>query len=201
MTTGIVILAAGESARMGTPKQLLNYREKTLLQHTVDTARALVGTPILVVLGAHAAQIRLRLDAPGVLVAENANWRDGMGGSVRTGLEALLAESPDLLSATFLLCDQPLLSTNTIRHLITTCERTGQVIVASEYNGVLGVPALFPRKFFPELLALDGKSGAQAIIHAHASEAIGVPFSEGAVDIDTRSDYEFLIEPNPLTAA
>jgi len=189
MSTGVVILAAGESARMGEPKQLLAYRGKTLLRHTIDTALSLDGAAVVVVLGAHAAQIRAQLDDQRVLVAENPDWRNGMGGSLRTGLSALLAARPDVSAAIFLLCDQPLFSSDALGNLIATHERTGSAIVASEYGGALGVPALFARSMFPELLALKGDVGARQIIRAHRDQATGVPFQDGAVDIDTPADY------------
>lgn len=189
MSTGIVILAAGESARIGEPKQLLAYRGKTLLHHAIDTALSLRCAPVVVVLGAHAAQIRAQLDDSRVLIAENPDWRDGMGGSLRAGLRALLAAHPEISAAIFLLCDQPLMSTNTLSILVATHERTGCAIVASEYGGACGVPALFARAFFPELLALDGTNGARQIIRAHRDQTIGVPFHDGAFDIDTPADY------------
>ena len=193
MSTGIVILAAGESARMGEPKQLLEFRGKTLLHHAVDAALALRVVPV-VVLGAHANPIRTQLDARPVIVAENSGWREGMGTSLRTGLSALLTAVPKTSAAIFMLCDQPLLTATTLGLLIATHERTGRAIVASEYGGTLGVPALFARSLFPELLALDGAEGARQIIQTHRDKAIGVPFPDGLVDIDTPTDYSCLCE-------
>ncbi len=200
MNTGIVILAAGESARMGKPKQLLAYRGETLLDHTINVALEL-DAPVVVVLGAHAAQIHAQLDESRVLFAENPDWRDGMGGSLRTGLRALLDAHPQTDAAIFLLCDQPLLTAETLTNLIAAHQRTGPAIVASEYDHALGVPALFARELFPELLALTGAGGAQQIIRAHRDQAVGVPFPDGAVDIDTPADYRSLSElstPTPV---
>ena len=197
MSTGIVILAAGESARMGEPKQLLPYRGTTLLQHSINTALSVHGTTVVVVLGAHAAQIRAELNDPRVLVTVNPDWADGMGSSLRTGLRALLGAQPDVSAAIFLLCDQPLVSTATLHNLICTHERTGFAIVASEYDGILGVPALFAREMFQQLLALRGSEGARQVIRAHRDEAIGVTFQDGAVDIDTPADYAQLRDELP----
>lgn len=189
MNTGIVILAAGESARMGEPKQLLPFRGKPMLQHTIDTALSISGAPVVVVLGAHAAQIRAQLDEPCAIIAENSDWRDGMGSSLRVGLSTLLAASPGIFAVLFLVCDQPLLSATTLGILIATHQQSGRAIVASEYGGALGVPALFARSMFPELLAMDGAGGARQIIQAHRDQAVGVPFPDGAVDLDTPADY------------
>ena len=203
MSTGVVILAAGESARMGEPKQLFAYRGKTLLGHAIDTAHSLPDAPIVVVIGAHSAQIRAQIDGSRVIIAENADWRDGMGGSLREGLSALLAAHPEISAAIFLVCDQPLLSATTLSILIATHQQSGRAIVASEYGGTLGVPVLFARAMFPELLALDGADGARQIIRTHRDRAIGVPFPDGAVDIDTPADHENLrnslpVCPNPI---
>lgn len=200
MSTGIVILAAGESARMGEPKQLLPYRGTTLLQHSINTALSVQGATVVVVLGAHAAEIRAELDDPSVLVTVNPDWADGMGSSLRAGMRALLGAQPDVSAAIFLLCDQPRVSTPTLGNLISTHERTGFAIVASEYDGILGVPALFAREMFQQLLALRGSEGARQIIRAHRDEAIGVSFQDGAVDIDTPADYAQLCNelPTPI---
>ncbi len=197
MSTGLVILAAGESKRMGEPKQLLAYRGSTILHNAIDAALSLPDAPVVVVLGAHAAQIRTGLNDPRLLIAENPDWREGMGGSLRTGLSALLTAHPEISAVIFLLCDQPLLCVTTLHKLIATHERTGCAIVASEYAGALGVPALFARSMFPKLLTLQGETGARQLIRSHLDRTIGVPFQAGADDIDTPSDYRALRELSP----
>jgi len=209
MSTGIVILAAGEAARMGEPKQLLAFRGTTLIRHTVATALSVQGAPVVVVLGAHAPQIREHLGPclaeSRIIAAENPAWHEGMGTSLRTGLRALLDAQPDISAVIFLLCDQPLVSEAVLGELIATHGRTGSTIVASEYDGTLGVPALFTRTFFPGLLALDGAEGARQILWTHRARALGVPFPGGATDIDTPADYarlqNFSSEHSTLHAA
>ena len=201
MTIGIIILAAGESVRMGEPKQLLAYRGGTLLHHAIETALTLPGTPVIVVLGAHAARIRAQVRDPGVFITENPDWRTGMGGSIRAGLNALLTAHPGIAAALFLLCDQPLVSASHLGNLVATHERTGRAIVASEYGGVLGVPALFSRTLFPELLALNGTDGARQIIQTRRDQAMGITFQDGAIDIDTPAEYARLrSSPNDVPA-
>jgi molybdenum cofactor cytidylyltransferase len=192
MSIGIVILAAGESARMGEPKQLLAYRGKTLLRHSLDAALSVPDAPVVVVLGANADLIHGQIDAARVIITQNEDWREGMGGSLSVGLKALLAQHDHLTAALFLVCDQPLLSADLLKLLIAKHEETGREIVAAEYDGALAVPALFGRSLFPELLALKGASGARKVIQTHRSLAIGVPFPGGEFDIDTPSDYERL---------
>lgn len=199
MSTGIVILAAGESARMGTPKQLLPCHGTTLLQHTIATACALPGSAVVVVLGAEAGKIRAQVEDSRVHFVENPEWCEGMGGSLRTGLQALLTVDPALSAVIFLVCDQPLLTVATLRTLLATHEQSGCAIVASDYGETLGVPALFASSLLPELLALRGTDGARQIIKAHRANAVGIPFPGGAVDLDTPADYTaFRDHPTPI---
>ncbi|MEI8342837.1 MAG: nucleotidyltransferase family protein, partial [Verrucomicrobiota bacterium] len=180
-SVGIVILAAGESSRLGRPKQLLEYRGKSLLRHTVDVALAVPGSAVAVVLGAFAEIIRTELDGVPVMVTINSDWGSGMAGSLQTGLSVLLAAHPDMNAVIFLLCDQPLLSTGTLENLIRTHLKSGCKIVASEYGDSLGVPALFQSSLFPRLLALQGSEGARHLIMSHSQETVAVPFEDGIV--------------------
>jgi molybdenum cofactor cytidylyltransferase len=191
MSLGVVILAAGESARMGEPKQLLPFRGTTLLGHAIATARDVPEAEIVVVLGAHAAQIRPHVAAsdPRVFVAENPAWAEGMAGSIRVGLRTLLDVRPQISAALFLVCDQPLLISAVLHDLVEAHARTGQPIAACEYGGTLGVPALFSRALFPELLALQGTSGARQLIQRHREETVGVPWEAATMDVDTPADY------------
>lgn len=174
---------------MGEPKQLLRYRGKTLIGHAISTALTLDDACIVVVLGAHAGKIRMELRSAPVVVAENPEWRKGMGGSVRTGLRALLDRQPESDAVIILLCDQPLVSAETLRGLIEANHRTGGAIVACDYGDTLGVPAFFTRGLFADLLALECAEGARKIFSAHGAEVITVPFPGGALDIDTPADY------------
>ena len=196
MKVGVVILPAGESARMGVPKQLLDFRGKALLQHAIDIARSLSGARVAIVLGAHAAEIRAGLSEADAHIVENPDWRSGMGGSLRAGLGALIAAHPELSAAIMMLSDQPLVTQQTLADLVAAHAASGRAIVASEYAATLGVPALFARAMFTDLLACDGSGGASQFIRAHRDCAIGIPFQEGAIDIDTPADYEALCGMN-----
>ena len=206
MKPGIIILAAGDSSRMGTPKQLLMYAGETLLQRTIHTAQAVAET-VVVVLGAEASTL-VRACNPSAgdtySTIQNNNWREGMGTSVSLGLRTLLDAHPDTHAAIFLLCDQPLVTSDILQQIIALHETTGSPIVAAAYNGTLGVPALFDSSLFPALLALNGTDGARKIIQQHRSYALGVPFPAGAIDIDTPADYARLVDislsQNPIPA-
>ncbi len=201
MKTGIVILAAGESARMGEAKQLLDFHGKTLLQHAIDTALAIPDARIAVVLGARADRIRNQCDRSPVLVVENPDWKTGMGSSVSSGLRGVLDDTPEIDGIIFLTCDQPHLTPSILTKLISARMDSACTIAAAEYDDSLGVPALFDKSLFPELLALDGASGARQVIRKHRDQAVAVPFPKGSIDIDTPSDYARLREPETITHA
>lgn len=115
-----------------------------------------------------------------------------MSSSIRVGLKALLAMNPNLDAVVILLCDQPLVSSQTLNQLIEAYHVTGNPIIASEYSETVGVPALFNHHLFSELMALKSTEGAKKLIKKHINKVFSVPFSEGAIDIDTPNDYERL---------
>lgn len=194
---GAVILAAGASTRMGQPKQLLPFEGRSLLRGAADAALASKCDQVVVVLGANALRVREEVEDLPVLVALNAQWSEGMSASVRAGLKALEASEEsagELLRAAVLLpCDQPHLSAEVLNRLIGAHAASGKAIVVSGYEDIWGVPMLFGRELWPELLALNGKRGAQSVALRHPGEVECVPFSLGALDLDTRDDYERLL--------
>lgn len=191
---GIIILAAGNSSRLGTPKQLLKFRNKTLLQHAVDEALALNAKDIVVVTGANHDNIFSSLSNKNIHSVYNENWQQGMASSMQAGLLALLAIHPDLSSVIILLCDQPYVSTQLLKDMIKQKEDTCKGIVACSYGETVGVPALFSNQYFDTLLSLRGSEGAKKIIMASKDDVAFVSFPLGSVDIDTIEDYQKLIK-------
>jgi len=187
---GIIILAAGASSRMGTPKQLLPYRGRSFLSHIAEAAVASVCHPVVVVLGANTEQLKPEVSQLPVQVVENQHWAEGMSSSIRSGIEALNGMSQNLEAVAIALCDQPFVSSQIINQIVAAYRFTGKPIVASEYAGTLGVPALFSRAFFPELMALGASEGAKHLIKKYFHKVFPVPFAEGAIDIDTPKDYQ-----------
>ena len=185
----IVLLAAGESSRLGRPKQLLRYKGKSLLAHMVEIALASKADSTYVVLGAHLQELKSELDDPRVYIVENKDWQAGMSSSLQAGIKALPAVTH---AALILLCDQPLTTTILLDTIISTYRSSGYPIVACEYASTVGVPALFSRRFFQEFLVLSGDKGAKQIIQRHARDVVTVPFPDGAVDIDMESDLDRL---------
>jgi molybdenum cofactor cytidylyltransferase len=185
---GAVVLAAGAAARMGQPKQLLPIAGKPLLVRTLEALLTSRAWPIVVVTGAHAEQVTPLLAPFPVLIAENSLWPEGMGTSVRRGLFLLQQFSRALDGALLAVCDQPEFSAAAVDSLERSFT-SSRSIVAARYAGTLGVPALFGREYFPELLALSGAEGARGILQRHAFAITPVDRPELAVDLDTPDDY------------
>lgn len=186
---GVVILAAGASTRMGTPKQLLELGGRTLLVRTIEAALASAAWPIVVVLGAHAEKIRPSLARLPVLITENAAWPEGMASSIREGVTTLQQFSRRLDAALIALCDQPAFSADVIAQLVAAQRATGQSIVAAHYAGRNGAPALFLREHFHALAHLTGEEGARALLNAEPSRVAAVELPALATDLDTPEDF------------
>jgi len=200
---GIIVLAAGASARMGAPKQLLRYDGETLLRRVVRAALGSRCRPAVVVLGAQAEA--LRGEIVGAQVVINQEWAEGMASSIRCGLHALATAMAEPLAAVvLLLCDQPFVTSMIIDRLLETYERKRPLLVASEYEAdgerTQGVPALFSRALFSELMALHGAEGARRVIRRHASKAALIAAPEAAFDVDTPEDYRRLANAVNLCA-
>ena len=190
---GAVILAAGSSSRMGQPKQLLRYAGETLLRRSALAALAAGCSPVVVVTGANAEQSRGELRGLDVREVENFAWETGMGSSVRAGVGALLETHAETVAVVLLLCDQPFVSADVIAGLVAAHRATGSDVVASQYGGSFGVPALFSRQLFDELAHLEGRAGAKQVIKRHASSMHLVPFPGGEIDVDTPDDFARLL--------
>ena len=188
-TVAIVILAAGESARMGQPKQLLLFRGQSLLRHAAQTALATPFRPVIVVLGANADLLRPELNGLEVHIALNPNWQQGMSSSLQAGATTAYSLLPTPYSLLFMLCDQPFVTLELLTEMAAAGHDMGKPIVACEYGGSIGVPALLDSSLYPELLALQGAAGAKQIFANHPDDIATVPFPQGALDVDTPEDY------------
>jgi molybdenum cofactor cytidylyltransferase len=193
MGVGAVILAAGSSSRMGSPKQSLQFRGQSMLRRAALAALGAGCGPVVVVTGAYAELYRRELDGLDVQEVLNSSWETGMASSVRAGVEGLVSMAADVAAAVFLLCDQPHATSDVISGLLAAHRATGRPVIASAYGGSYGVPALFSRTLFAELTRLEGRSGAKEVIKRHAAEAHFLPFRRGEVDVDTPDDFSRLI--------
>ncbi|WPO78419.1 nucleotidyltransferase family protein [Flavobacterium sp. KACC 22761] len=191
--TGIIILAAGNSSRLGQPKQLLGYKDSTLLKNTIAEASLVSDVKIIVVTGANNQLIEEELDPSRIKISFNPDWESGMSSSIINGLKKLLTLYPDYENCIFAVCDQPYVSSLIFEHLIEEHHKTGKGIVASAYSETLGTPVLFKKKYFNELLELKGQEGAKKIISKFSDDVVSVSFEKGNIDIDTEDDYNKLM--------
>ncbi len=185
-----VIFAAGASTRLGQPKQLLRlapFGEEVLLDRAVRLAREAGAAPIFVVLGAYAEEIQRTAQLPHCTVIFNPKWREGMASSLRAGIRAVEEQQPAVSAALLMVCDQPALSAEHLRHLLMAHEATPEDAIASEYAGRYGVPAVIPREMFSTMLTLKGDQGARAILQK-ALRINSVAFANGERDIDCADD-------------
>jgi molybdenum cofactor cytidylyltransferase len=189
----ILLLAAGSSSRMGRPKQLLLVEGEPLLLRTLRIALASKANNTIIVLGHQAKEIQSILTDQPVSVIVNQMWAKGMGNSLKYGLAEILKFKPDTSAALTLVCDQPLLTTHHLDELLHHYASTGKPIITSGYNEVQGVPAIFDRIIFPELLSIDDHQGAKHVIEKNPNRIVIVPFIGGEVDLDTPEDYDSLI--------
>jgi len=190
---GVILLAAGASVRMGVSKQLLRFQGETLLRRMAKTA-LVVSNRVVVALGSQIEILRKEIEHLPVEIVENEDWETGMSGSIKIGLKKLLADADELEAAIVMVCDQPFVSGELLEKLVVKYKETDSLIVPCEYQNTLGVPALFHRELFPELLALDAQTGAKQLIIKYRTRTAAVPFPEGAFDVDTPEDYENLMK-------
>jgi molybdenum cofactor cytidylyltransferase len=186
----ILIVAAGKSSRLGKPKQLIPWQNTTLLGHAINCAKH-VSNSRLVVLGANFGAIRPTISTEQVV--EFPNWEKGMGAGISFGLRHLLDSDPTLESVLITVCDQPYVTTDLLQDIIRAHKQGNNQITACEYGGSFGVPALFSKSLFPDLLSLDGDRGAKSIIVKYQKNLNRVKFPEGVVDIDQPEDLQKLV--------
>ncbi|OHX65329.1 nucleotidyltransferase family protein [Flammeovirga pacifica] len=189
---GVLIIAAGGSKRLGKPKQLLEYKGSTLLQHSIDKAKNLHNAEIAVVLGAYYDELYPVIENEGVHIIKNENWSNGQGGSIATGVSYFANHQDRFSKVLIMLSDMPLVKVSHLGNLIEKSKDTK--IVMSKYDGFTGVPAVFDQMVFPELTLLEGNFGAKSIVrknkHSFGSVESRVPF----LDVDTESDYLKLLK-------
>jgi molybdenum cofactor cytidylyltransferase len=189
-----VVLAAGASTRFGSPKQLVRVAGRPLLHTSVTRAAEVTGNALIVVLGAGAAELApLLKHSPGSIVV-NQDWREGIASSIRVGVGRL---PPTCAGVMLLLADQAAVSTDDLKRLAGTWRKQPQYIAAALYEGVCGVPAIFPRSTFRELLQLRGDAGARVLLRRNIDRIVRVPMPGAALDVDTPEDLLAIEAPPP----
>ena len=189
---GIIVLAAGSSSRLGQPKQLLQFEEKSLLRRTIETAQKSDCFPIIVVLGANFEKIKSEIKGLDCEIVFNTDWQTGMSSSIKIGVEKMLELAPEISAVIFSLCDQPFIKSEHFNKLVEKFVETKKPIVASFYNETIGVPALFAKEMFSGLSNLEGDKGAKEIIRKNPESVEKIFLPEAVIDIDTKADFEKL---------
>lgn len=180
----VLILAAGTSSRLGEPKQLLKLEEKELLWHA--TKKALdFSSDVTVVLGHKYEECKKALEGLNIKILRNPNYKDGLASSISYGVTNLDSCENILI----MLCDQPLIPNEHYHSLIENYKKDSQNIVATKYNSNLGVPAIFPKKYFESLKKLKGDKGAKSLLIENKCTFIQIEKNH-AQDIDTKEDWE-----------
>jgi molybdenum cofactor cytidylyltransferase len=192
--TGIIILAAGNSSRMGELKQLMMFKNKTFLQHIIGEAKEANLDPVICVTGYQSDLVEKSISGMGVSIMYNAQWSEGMGTGISAGITQLMLSNAD--SVILAVSDQPFVSSDLFEKMKSSKDQSGKGIVASSYAGTLGTPVLFGKNYFEWLKSLNGNEGAKKIVKLNMPDVCSVEFEKGNIDIDTKEDYEHLISEN-----
>ena len=191
MASCIIILAAGSSSRLGRPKQNIKVGGVSLLDRTIAVCKESDYDHILIVLGDKAASLSGKLLSKNVDFIINEGWKEGMGSSIRIGVESAIQQY-DLDQIAISVIDQPHLNSSVLNDLLKSSKNSGEITASRYANGRLGVPASFPKKWFDELLQFSGDTGAREIFNSPDNNVGAVDFSMGIIDIDTEEDLEIL---------
>ena len=191
----VVVLAAGASTRFGSTKQLVRVNGRPLLHTIVSRAAELAGHSVTVVLGAHAGELAPLLKHSPASVAVNREWSEGIASSIREGI----AHTPNTADGVLIaLADQAAVTTEDLRRLASAWRRNPSSLVAAQYSGGFGVPAIFPRWCFRELNELRGDRGAQTLLHRHVDRLVRIAMPSAELDIDRPEDLLSLEANTPI---
>jgi molybdenum cofactor cytidylyltransferase len=191
-----VILAAGQSSRLGQPKQLIAFRGQTLIARAVHSALNSHADQVVVVTGADSNAIEEEISDLSVTTVYNAGWQTGKASSIHTGINATIELDNNVEAILFMTCDQPRVTTDLLNQIVDRYRSGDNNPVACQYAGTIGIPALIPRRLFPKLMILQGDSGAREVLLAHAEEVRTIPFENCVLDIDTEEDLQKLFSDN-----
>ena len=182
-----LILAAGDSSRLGQAKQLVEYKQLPLIQ-LIENKLIDCCEQVYVVLGSRFQQIKACVNEAQVI--HHPNWHLGMGSSIRVGIECIENDCDGVLLA---LCDQPMIESAHYHQLIQSHSASPEKIITTSFQQTTGVPAIFPACYFTALKRLPNERGAQALIHQNLEKSIQVECHAAAFDIDTEDNLANLL--------
>ena len=185
----IVVLAAGSAKRMGQSKQLLPWGDSTLLDSAIKNALSANADNFFVVLGAYKNEIEEKIDLSKTIVLINKNWQQGLGCSIALATLEIDHKYPDINAVLFVLADQPFISSFHLNAMIELHNKDKEAIIITKKDDYRGVPVLFPKKFFSELMLLFNDEGAKQIIIKNKTQVKEVSTEDNIADIDTFKSY------------
>ncbi|MEW4925575.1 nucleotidyltransferase family protein [Algibacter sp. 2305UL17-15] len=189
----IVILAAGASSRMGSPKQLLNWGNTSLIQHTLNIAKTTKAVKTFVVLGADSEKIKEEIKEAKVSIILNPEWELGLGKSIARAASVIFNSKENFDGILVALADQPFVTPSFLNQMIDEFSLNKNGIIATFYNTKKnGVPVLFAKSYLSELNKLDDDFGAKLILEKHESKVKSLVPNFENLDIDTKEDYKSL---------
>lgn len=188
-----ILLAAGESRRMGEFKQLLRLADKSFVEHCVDNLLASRIDEVIIVTGHRELEVRRAVGDRPVRFAHNADYRSGMASSIKCGVQAL---SESTRACVLALVDQPQIGADVINLVIETYEKAAAIIVVPTYGGRNGHPTLLDVSLKEEILTMDPERGLRQVVRAHFDQVARVEVSSRAVldDCDLPEDYERILK-------
>ncbi len=189
----IIILAAGNSSRLGRDKQLLKINERSLLKTSIEAAINSQADHILIVLGHHSESISKEIPE-NLQYTTNPNWQKGMGNSFKFGLQNALELYTQLDSIIISVCDQPYISGEVFDRLTNSFNEDIDIVASKYQNSAFGVPALFGKNKFEELMRIGDNHGAKSLINPEDPNVRFVDFIMGHIDIDTENDLDEMIK-------
>ena len=183
----IIVLAAGQSTRLGQMKQLISINGKSLVERQIEQALK-VTSEVYCIVGFNAEQVSERIDHLPITTIINSEWSAGMASSIAAGVKAL---TPEVKAVMIVLVDQwQLTAEDCIAHFQCWLANPSAIVVAENNNGLIhsthiGPPVIFPREYFAQLNELKGKHGAKPLLKKYRKQLLKLPLAHAFIDLDT----------------